>query len=189
MFDILNPFYCGTLLLVVGCLYIVRSLFGITIPALRILCGFLLAYAGICVIIGTSSPDHKITLLEKVQYPDSTDIRRYSDLFSQATLDLSQMPVPTERRVIELNNILGTTDIILNPDVPTVIKTDCACARVCFTDPATAGPFSLMSLIKNLFGTHTYASHTDTEPLLEIRSRAVFGALTIHNLSAKIHSI
>jgi hypothetical protein len=182
MIDILNPFYCGTALVAIGFLYVIKALFGITIPAFRVLCGSLLAYAGVCVIIGSSSPDHKITVFEKTQYTDDATIRCYSDVCSQITHDLSSMSLPCEKRIIELNNVLGSTEILLNPAIPTVIKMDRACAQTRFTSPLANNTYSWLGLIKNLFGSYSYTTHdAAVEPLLEIRSRAAFGTIVIHN--------
>ncbi len=181
MIDIFNPFYCGIVLIVFSGMYIFKAFLGVTVPAFKILCGCLFAYAGICIIIGPNSVDHKITLFENTKIDLEPSFKRYSELFSRTTVDFSDIQLPSEKLTFECNNLFGITQVILNPAIPTIVIVDRVCATTHFPSVGQdTTSFAASSLFKLFFGSQVYRSHDiSIEPLIEIRSRSAFGSFTI----------
>lgn len=163
-----------------------RALFGVTIPIFRIACSAIFIYAGICILVGpvpANDNERKTFLFEKINATATKTHRTYNSLFSQTTIDLTALPISTKKRTLEINNIFGTTDILLNSEIPTLVVFERAFASIRAPEqelPETTStlpvPFSL------LFGTFSYRNYpSDIEPLVEIKSRAVFGTVVIYN--------
>jgi len=183
MANVLNSFSCGVILIIIGLLYSFRSLLSITIPIFRIACSILLVYAGIYILTGpipTNDAEHKAVFFDKVAFSGNEAHRIFNNIFGQTSIDFSSVTELKEKRTVAINDIFGTVEIILNPQIPTKINIERALVHIRAPEQNTATQSSLLPApLSNLFGTYVYQNYQQGEPLLEIRSRAVFGTMVI----------
>lgn len=145
-------------------------MFGINLPIIRTVFAILLIYAGISLISGIKPINHKkTTVFDKVRItPDHGDIR-YSLVFSQGTIDLSNLSA-SEPSTIAINVTFSAAEIVLNPAIPTKISVKTAFSSAHLPNE------DIIS-----FGTYTYSTHPNTKAVLEITLNAVFSSVKIHS--------
>lgn len=164
-----TPLFWGAFLIVIGLAFIIKALFGITIPIFRIAFGALLVYGGICLIIKpfTRSYTAGHTILFQTQHMKATkDIDSYNTVFGQSTIDLSSY-TPKKPVTVTINTIFGRTTLLTNPRVPTTIISNAAFSQASFPNGDTV-----------TFGERTYTTNQE-QPLITIRAHVVFGALSV----------
>ena len=164
----------GTILVLMGLSLILKSLFHITIPLLRPFFGCVLIYLGLSVMMDpfNESPDKKTVIFGKSTVQVAEAIKTYNITFASGVIDISALPV-AEPKVVTVNTVFGSGELILNPAVPTKIIVNALCARAALPDE------TLVS-----FGRNTYKTVDDKEPLLTIHLNVVFG-----NIDVTEHSV
>lgn len=113
----------GVALILLGLSLIIKTIFGISIPFLRILIGILFLYAGISLITGIDSYSNKqirTVIFKKEQLNTQYLYRSYNILFANGIIDLSSLQ-PTEPTTIDVNVLFGLGIIKLSSKVPTAI--------------------------------------------------------------------
>lgn len=90
----------------------------------------------------------------------------YNIIFSSGTVDLSKVKIEDEVRKIEVNTIIADGEVILNPDVPTLIKASSA-----------FGELELPDRTSVIFSSQKYkiGDISTNQGYLEIEANTVFG--------------
>jgi len=166
-----SNFVWGVILLLLGASLIIKTVFGISIPLVRIGLGIMCLYAGFTLITGASLFQLKGKTVKlksehiETRNPDSN----YTIMLGSSTLDFSRMPMPHRKKYVKINNMFGSSHIILNRSIPTKIIGQAAFGSVTLPNDETIS-----------FAKKTYRNYRKPEsPLLVIESTAAFGSSTI----------
>ncbi len=108
----------GIILIILGLALIVRTLFGISIPLLRIALGLLLTYAGIGLLSGpngSANQQDKMTItFAKDTITVTKPKKSYDTIMGFSTIDLTNLILEdTGKTVIDIHTIMGNTIILL----------------------------------------------------------------------------
>ena len=166
----------GIILIILGLALIVRTLFGISIPLLRIALGLLLTYAGIGLLSGpngSANQQDKMTItFAKDTITVTKPKKSYDTIMGFSTIDLTNLILEdTGKTVIDIHTIMGNTIILLNPEIPTEI-----------TAQATVGNVQFPHNKAINFGIRTYKTHGDqVETKLVINAQVILGNLEIQS--------
>ncbi len=166
----------GVILVILGLALIVRTLFGISIPLLRIALGLLLTYAGIGLLSGPNGSANQQDKITITFAKDTIAVKKpknsYDTIMGFSTIDLTNICLKeTGQTVIDMHTIMGNTIVLLDPNVPTEI-----------TAQATVGNVQFPQNKAINFGIRTYKTHGDhLEPKLAINAQVVLGNLEIHS--------
>ena len=167
-------FIWGLLLVLLGLSIISKTLFGFAIPFIRITVALMIIYFGITLLLGAFGykkpfccpfTNQKI----KITHFDHKN-HTYSTVFSESTIDLTEVTLTEKPTIVELSTVFGTTKLLLNPAIATKIITNNVFANTKFSDDSE---FSAIGDQAVLFGPR------DAEPSLIIRANVVFGSLVI----------
>lgn len=164
----------GILLVLLGLSIISKTLFGFAIPFIRITLALMIIYCGITILCGALG--YRKPFYCPFGY-QNTAIKHcykkkcaYSTVFSEGTIDLSEISFSEKPTVVELNTVFGNSTLILNPDIATQIIITNAFSKTVFPDGTE---FSTIGDQTALFGPK------QDDPSLIIRANVVFGNLVI----------
>ncbi len=161
----------GVALILLGLSLIIKTIFGISIPFLRILIGILFLYAGISLITGMDSYANKqvrTILFKKEVLTVQQPYRSYNVLFANGTIDLSSLNL-VKPVTIDINVLFGLVVIKLSPLIPTTIHAESFVGGLQLPDE---------SIIN--WGKKRYSFGADKRSaLLNLNAKAVFGNMII----------
>lgn len=161
----------GVALILLGLSLIIKTIFGISIPFLRILIGILFLYAGISLITGLDSYSNKqirTVIFKKEHLNIQHPYRSYNILFANGTIDLSSLQ-PVEPTTIDVNVLFGLGVIKLSPKVPTAIYAESFVGGLQLPDET----------IINWGKKRYFIAANKHSALLNLNAKAVFGNLII----------
>ncbi|GAG65211.1 unnamed protein product, partial [marine sediment metagenome] len=92
----------------------------------------------------------------------------YNIIFASGTVDLSKVKIEDEVKKIEVNTIFADGKVVLNPDIPTLIKASSAFGELELPDKSSV-----------IFSSQKYriGDISTNQGYLEIKASAVFGKL------------
>lgn len=160
----------GAFLILWGLSLIFESIFGFSIPLLKIGFALLLIYAGILLIKGIYPSNHAQKSIFFAKEHAQSGYQDYKVAFSDGLIDLSDTVLDNDEcKYIKIHSVCANTVIKLNNSLPTTINAYCLFAAVTFPDK------TLVSM-----GNHTYYSHNkDDKPKLIIDITAIFSAVEV----------
>lgn len=175
--------FWGIVIIVVGVLVLLNSIFGIDLPIFKILFGFFLIYWGIQVIFGglsinssfslhNRSNEHEAIFAKSIfTYPlaNQDDDKEYITVFGQSELDLTSLvEFPSES--LEMVTVFGKTKLIVKKGIPLEIKSQ-----------TVFGASLLPDGNKNAFGDFNYRSSAVKEGAqsLKVNSQVIFGRFEV----------
>jgi predicted membrane protein len=167
-----NTLFWGILLILCGLSILIKTIFGISIPLFRLLCAFFFIYMGIK-LLGFQGHQHassytKNIIFAKESTHASSTYKKYNVIFGQGTIDLTAVPFQAES-YIEVRVVFGNGTLIINKDVPTMVKVNTACGSTQLPDETTI-----------TFGHYIYKNYTgDMQPQVIIDINVVFGNLDV----------
>ena len=165
--------FWGVLLIVIGIIVIIKIVFKIEIPVIRIAFALILIFLGIRVLLGhgTFSQKKESNILFGESRFEDDGREEYNVVFGKGIFDLSRTAVGGTR-TIKYSTVFGASVIILDPDTPLIVRADSAFAGASFPDGSTVA-----------FGSYTYRSRTydESKPHLVLKADVVFGGLEIRN--------
>jgi len=166
----------GIILILIGASLIVKAVFHIDIPMVKVIIAFLFIFVGIKILVGNwdthvfrSGPNDVIlgqaTFVHEHVVPKEQNI-----IFGHGTIDFRQVDINLLPAEIEINNVFGGCDILIKKELPVKIKIDAAFAGVSLPNENTT-----------VFGSSFYqtSSFDETKPYLLIKANAVFSGLKI----------
>lgn len=158
----------GTILILFGLSFILKSVFQITVPLVRPFFGGVLIYLGLSIMMDpfNESPDKKSVIFGRTNIVGNSMIKTYNVTFGSGIIDLSQLTL-SEPTQITVNTVMGSSAVIL-PDVPTKVRVNAIFARAGLPDE------TLVS-----FGRNVYKTDDETEPKLLLQVNVILGNVEI----------
>jgi predicted membrane protein len=158
----------GTILILFGLSFILKSVFQITVPLVRPFFGGVLIYLGLSIMMDpfNESPDKKSVIFGRTTIIGSPIIKTYNVTFGSGVIDLSQLTLeePTQ---ITINTVMGSSIVIL-PDVSAKVRVNAIFARAGLPDE------TLVS-----FGRNVYKTDDEAEQKLFVQVNVILGNVDI----------
>lgn len=169
----------GIFLILIGAGLILKMVFHVDIPVVKIVFGLFIIYLGIRVIAGRNfhscSIDNKNNdvIFGEASFNKADDWHQNQKnvIFGSSLIDLTSMQIPENTtKHIKINTVFGETKVKIRKDMPVKVKVDAAFAGA-----------DLPGGNQTAFGTTYYnnADTTTTSGTLEIEASVVFGALKV----------
>ncbi len=167
---IFTSIFLGSLLILWGISLVIESVFGVSLPIIKIAFALLLIYGGILVIQGLYPNDNQKTVVfarEKV-----TAVKNdYKIIMGDGHIDLSSLESPDQPLHIKVYTLLGNTVIKLNSEIPTIVHSTSILSAVHFPDKTMVS-----------FGNYSFENNPKKlSPQLIIDTTTVLGALEVKN--------
>ncbi|MCX6292150.1 MAG: LiaF-related protein [Bacteroidetes bacterium] len=166
--------FWGGIIILFGLSIILREIFHVHIPFVRIIFGCILIYWGIKMISGGFGRNHwgrnaAVFNEAKMNYDDAQ--KEYNTVFGSSTIDLFKMENKGDRK-IEVNIVFGNCALILNDSIPIKVEISSAFAS------ATTPDKNMSALGKSTYYTSAYK---ENQPYIFIEANVVFGKLDIES--------
>ena len=166
--------FWGVIIILFGLSIILKEIFHIHFPFIRVLFGILLVFWGIRVITGGSwknkSESSSFFGSADINYDESKN--EYNIIFGRGNIDLFKSEVPDKTRKIEVNVVFGNGNLILNDSIAARVEMNSVFGNVRAENEKSGG-----------FGSSIYttSAYKQDQPYLQIEANAVFGSINIEN--------
>jgi len=161
--------FMGIIFLVVGVILLLNSFFNFNINIFKLILGIIIVLFGVFVLFnGFGFEDSRNIIFREGVIRVSKVQDEYNIIFASGTVDLSKVKIGDNVRKIKINTIFADGKVILNPDVPTVIKASSAFGELELPDKSSV-----------IFGSKEYkiGEVSVNQGYLKIEANAVFGKL------------
>ncbi len=161
--------FMGIIFLTVGIILLLNSFFNFNINMFKLIIGIVIVLFGVFVLFnGFGFHDSRDIVFKEGIIRVSEVQDEYNIIFASGTVDLSKVRVEDEVKKIEINTIFAEGKVILNPDVPTLIKASSAFGELKLPDRSSV-----------VFGSQKYriGDVSTNQGYLEIEASVVFGSL------------
>lgn len=177
---IFSGLFWGIVIILIGVSIIVKVLFHVEIPVVRIILGLVLIYFGLRIMVGGgSSSTGSDTVFGERTIEVRTPQKKYATVFGKSILDLSKMEFSEKDMKIKIDTVFGETTVLLGREYKVQIKGDAVFARSAFPDGMQAN-----------FGSHKYSDEASASSAasnsLTIKSDVVFGNLEFRYADASV---
>lgn len=166
--------FWGVVIILIGLSIILREVFDIHFPFLRVFFGILLIYWGVKVIAGgfNRSWNNNTVVFNESNIDYDNSRKEYNVVFGRSSIDLFKMPMPTRDERIEMNVVFGSGKLIINDSIPMRVEMNTVFGNIQAPDRNKAG-----------FGSTHYstAAYKDGEPCIRLEANAVFGNIEIQS--------
>jgi len=155
--------------LIVGIILLLNTFFNFNINVFKLTIGILIVLYGVFILFnGFGFQDSGNIVFREGIIRVSEVQDEYNIIFSSGTVDLSKVKIEGEVKKIEVNTIFAEGKVILNPDVPTLIRASSAFGELELPDRSSVIFSSQKYRIGDISADQGY---------LEIKASAVFGRL------------
>lgn len=161
--------FIGIILLVIGVILLLNSFFNFNISVFKLTVGVVIVLFGVFILFnGFGFQDSRSIIFREGIIRVSEVQDEYNIIFASGTVDLSKVKIEDEVKKIKVNTIFAEGKVILNPDVPTLIKASSAFGELELPDRSSV-----------VFGSQKYriGDISTNQGYLEIEASAVFGKL------------
>jgi len=168
--------FWGVVLIIIGISLIIKVVFHVEFPIMKILFAFFFIWLGIKILIGNwgthifkSGPDDSVfgqaSFVHEHVVPKEQSI-----IFGSGTIDFRKIDMNALPAEIQINSVFGGCEVLIRKDLPIKIKVDAAMAGVTLPNDNTT-----------VFGSAYYQSSNFDEklPYLSIKANAAFSGLKI----------
>ncbi len=161
--------FMGIVFLTVGIILLLNTFFNFNINVFKLTIGILIVLYGVFILFnGFGFQDSGNIVFREGIIRVSEVQDEYNIIFSSGTVDLSKVKIEGEVKKIEVNTIFAEGKVILNPDVPTLIRASSAFGELELPDRSSVIFSSQKYRIGDISADQGY---------LEIKASAVFGRL------------
>ena len=161
--------FMGIVFLTVGIILLLNTFFNFNINVFKLTIGILIVFFGVSILFnGFGFQDSRNIVFREGIIRVSEVQDEYNIIFSSGTVDLSKVKIEGKVKKIEVNTIFAEGKVILNPDVPTLIKASSAFGELELPDRSSV-----------IFSSQKYriGDISTDKGYLEIEASAVFGKL------------
>lgn len=163
--------FWGVIIILFGLSIILREVFHVHIPFIKIIFGGVLIYLGVKMIAGGiwRRPTNTTVFNEGNMHYDARH-DDYDIVFGSGTIDLFKMETPTQNRKIEVSVVFGSGELIINDSIPMKIEMN-----------AVFGASILHDKRINALGKsyNTTSAYVEGQPYILLETNVVFGKLEI----------
>jgi predicted membrane protein len=166
--------FWGVMIILFGLSILLREVFHIQIPFMKIIFGIFLIYMGVRVIAGGSwkgRAGNSTVFGESDMHYDSRH-DDYDIVFGSGTVDLFKMEIPTQKRKIEVSVVFGNGTVIINDSIPMKIEMNSVFGASILEDKR------INALGKTY---NTTSAYKEGQPYVLLETNVVFGKLTLHS--------
>lgn len=168
--------FWGLVLIIIGISLIVKVVFKVDFPIMKVLFAFFFIYLGVKILAGNFGVSKFKTGPNDVVFGESGFVHRQSVpgqqnvVFGKGVFDFRNLNDSVLPAQVQINTVFGNSEILINKATPVVIK----------VDAAFAGAF-LPNQNSTVLGSSNYQSPglDVTKPYLTIKADAVFSSLRI----------
>ena len=163
--------FMGIIFLTVGIILLLNSIFNFNINIFKLTIGIFIVVFGIFILFnGFGFQDSGNIVFREGIIRVSEVQDEYNIVFASGTVDLSKVKIEDKVKKIEVNTIFAEGKVILNPDIPTLIKASSAFGELELPDRSSV-----------VFSSQKYriGDISTNKGYLEIKASAVFGKLKI----------
>jgi predicted membrane protein len=166
--------FWGSILILLGISVIVRIVFNIHIPLVRIAFALVLIYLGIRVLVGDSwcrwSGTGGTAVFSEVKTEISGDSGDHTIIFGKGVVSLTDTSLAEKGKRVRVNTIFGSGEIHVSPSVPAVIRVTAAFGGARMPDG------NIISFGEYVYRTKAYS---DAAKAIKVDATVVFGGLEI----------
>lgn len=168
--------FWGVFFILVGFALIIKFVFNLDIPVLRITLALFLIMFGIRLLVrdrwelNFSHNEHDIIFREATIYGKNLTGSEYNVIFGKALFDLTGLDSANLPKTIKINTIFGSTRVMVNEDLPLLVSGDAifSGAKLTTNNSTIFGELS--------FKSRTYQPESDH---LHLKSDVVFGSFEL----------
>ena len=119
-----NGLFWGFILILLGISVIIKAIFKIDIPLVKIIFALLLIYWGLKLLFGFSFHSHseENIVFQKSQITASKSKSEYNIVFGSGDIDLKGVDISQGNAYAEVNIVFGSGDVYIDPAIPALIK-------------------------------------------------------------------
>jgi len=168
---IFSGYFIGIVFLVIGIVLLLNSIFNFNVHTFKLIVGIVIVLFGVFILFnGFGFQDSRNIVFREGIIRVSEVQDEYNIVFASGTIDLSKVKIEGEVKKIEVNTIFADGKVILNPNVPTLIKASSAFGELELPDRSSV-----------IFSSQKYkiGDISTNQGYLEIGANAVFGKLKI----------
>jgi hypothetical protein len=166
---IFGGYFIGIVFLVIGIVLLLNSIFNFNVHTFKLIVGIVIVLFGVFILFnGFGFQDSRSIIFREGIIRVSEVQDEYNIVFASGTVDLSKVKIENEVKKIKVNTIFADGKVILNPDVPTLIKASSAFGELELPDRSSV-----------IFSSQKYkiGDISTNQGYLEIEANAVFGKL------------
>jgi predicted membrane protein len=165
--------FWGIILILLGVSIIVRIVFHIHVPIVRVVFALILIYLGIRVLVGGSwlCSHHNGTIFGSSTMSLASGRNEYKVIFGATSIDATAEVTGSAPERVTIKTIFGESRLIIASSVPTVVHVNTAFGEARFPDGNSIS-----------FGETTYKNDAAREgkaPMREIDAKVVFGGFFV----------
>ncbi|GAH01440.1 unnamed protein product, partial [marine sediment metagenome] len=119
--------FIGIILLVIGVILLLNSFFNFNISVFKLTVGVVIVLFGVFILFNDFGFQDSRSIIFREGIIRVSEVQdEYNIIFASGTVDLSKVKIEDEVKKIKVNTIFAEGKVILNPDVPTLIKASSA---------------------------------------------------------------
>jgi len=167
--------FWGSILILLGLSVIVRIVFNVHVPLVRIVFALVIIYLGVRVLMGGSwnkcgSNGASTVVFSDAKTELSKDSTEYNIIFGKGVVKLDSAALAEKNKKVKINTIFGATEIIVSSNVPAIIRVTSAFSGAKMPDGNVIS-----------FGEYVYKTKavSDLAKALHVDASVVFGGLEI----------
>lgn len=170
-----SEIFWGSILIIFGLSVLIKAIFGIDLPLMRVIFGGLLIYLGFSMVTSWKNYSHcgknsRTIWFSTISTTPDTIKSEYRVSFSSIRIDLRSVPIDQIPSKIFIDAHCSSVLLITNPDVPTLINIDARFASTKLPNNETVA-----------VGNTVYMTHDQqVKPVLEISANLVMSNFEIY---------
>lgn len=133
-FGIFSGGFWGVMLIIGGILVLIKNIFNLSIPVFKILLGIFFIYLGFSMLTNIVGSSTNRDIIFNNGSINAGDENEYNIIFGSGVIDLSGMTVESARKNFETNIIFSSGKLIINPDLPVLVRASSVFASAKFPD-------------------------------------------------------
>lgn len=169
---IFSSFFWGAVIILIGLSIILNAVFNIKIPVFSIIIALIFIYLGLKILFGSFGikTSKNTVVFSSSDLKSSNKNEEYNIIFGRGTIDLTDIDLEEKQLFYEINVVFGKADVLIDPNIPLIIKVSSVFAGAHLPDGNVAA-----------IGNNSYISpaYVKGEKFISIEMDAVFGELNI----------
>jgi predicted membrane protein len=167
-----SSFFWGAVIILFGLSIILNSVFHIKIPVFSIIIALIFIYLGLKILFGSFGikTSKNTVVFSSSELKSTNKSEEYNIIFGRGSIDLTDINLDEEKIYYEINVVFGKGEVLIDPNIPIVIKVSSVFASAHLPDGNVAA-----------IGNNSYISpaYVKGEKHISVNADVVFGDLNI----------